>query len=129
MNINYDEIDELMRPIIKILNDNGITTKFCCQGHKDNELAYIMFDEKVGEEDLNFLLQLFDYFYLKCNNIPNEIPMINQFRLKKWNRFSTYKGELDYLSNWLWEVVNIKNKDREFIMGTILKRLENYFKK
>lgn len=57
MNIDYNEIDELMRPIIKVLNDNNVKTKWCCQGHFDNDKVYIMFDESVSEESLHFFVK------------------------------------------------------------------------
>lgn len=43
------EIDELLLPTIKILNEKGYFTKFCCSGHysSQNPRCYIMFDEGI----------------------------------------------------------------------------------
>ena len=43
------EIDELMIPTIKILNQKGYITKFCCSGHYygQHSNGYIMFEEGV----------------------------------------------------------------------------------
>lgn len=54
MNINYNEIDEKMRPIIKELNKNGLTTRFCCEGHWNEEKlcyknGYIYFNKPLKE--------------------------------------------------------------------------------
>ena len=40
------EVDELLVPTIKILNDKGYTTKFCCSGHYDSQHpnGYIKFE-------------------------------------------------------------------------------------
>ena len=43
------EIDELMIPIIQILNQKGYITKYCCSGHYDyiHPNSYIMFEDWV----------------------------------------------------------------------------------
>ena len=43
------EVDELMLPTIKILNEKGYTTKFCCSGHyyHSNSSGYLWFEEWV----------------------------------------------------------------------------------
>lgn len=121
--INYDEIDELMRPIIKILNDNNKITKFCCQGHFDKEDVYIMFDESVQEEDLLFLLELFDKHYLKSVNKPYIGENKHQFILRKWTRFVRTK----FQSNWSMHIVNIKNNERKEYLNKMHKELVKYF--
>lgn len=41
-------LDELMIPIIKILNQKGYTTKFCCSGHYPGyNRTYIMFEDYI----------------------------------------------------------------------------------
>lgn len=46
------EIDELMYPIIKILNDKGYATDNCCSGHvyHNSHSAYISFGDFIQEE-------------------------------------------------------------------------------
>lgn len=41
------EIDDMIMPIIKVLNQKGYKTKFCCSGHyyENNTNTYISFDE------------------------------------------------------------------------------------
>ena len=43
------EVDELMLPTIKILNEKGYTTKFCCSGHyyHSPSSGYLWFEEWV----------------------------------------------------------------------------------
>lgn len=46
---NLIEIDELMIPTIKILNQKGYFTRFCCSGHyyDQHPNGYIMFEEGI----------------------------------------------------------------------------------
>ena len=48
------EIDELMIPTIKILNQKGYYTKFCCSGHyyDQHPNGYIMFEEDIDVPNL-----------------------------------------------------------------------------
>ena len=47
------EIDELMLPIITILNAKGYFTRYCCSGHYyDCPNAYIMFEDDVRIPDV-----------------------------------------------------------------------------
>ena len=41
------KIDQLFEPIIKILNEKGYITLFCCSGHKGNSRSYIYFHPEV----------------------------------------------------------------------------------
>ena len=41
--INYDAIDEEMRPLIRAMNDAGLRTISCCAGHDDARRAAISF--------------------------------------------------------------------------------------
>lgn len=55
--INYNEIDEEMRPIIKELNGKGWETMFCCQGHWYNEKnsisgGYLLFKKEIEDKYL-----------------------------------------------------------------------------
>ena len=42
------EIDELIAPIISILNKKGYKTEYCCSGHFRNSRTYIVFSEQYG---------------------------------------------------------------------------------
>ena len=50
------EVDELMLEPIKILNEKGYLTKFCCSGHSylDSCVGYIMFEDFIGDVDKIF---------------------------------------------------------------------------
>lgn len=48
-NGNVIEVDELILPTIKLLNQKGYHTKFCCSGHTYDKIVncYIMFDNEI----------------------------------------------------------------------------------
>lgn len=50
------KIDGLMIPLIYAFNIYGYKTKFSCQGHSTDENWYIMFDESVSIDDVEYLL-------------------------------------------------------------------------
>ncbi|MEJ3719309.1 hypothetical protein WGM54_14915 [Paenibacillus polymyxa] len=55
--IPFEKLDVEMKEIIKILNlDYGIKTKYCCFGHEDRAIMYIMFHEEMNDliEELAF---------------------------------------------------------------------------
>ena len=51
-NINYNEIDEEMRGLVKALNENGYKTKFCCVGFNHDRIPYpyVIFDESLTDD-------------------------------------------------------------------------------
>lgn len=52
------EVDELFLPIIKILNQKGYITTYCCSGHiTENYSSYIAFDEDIELPNLPPLYQ------------------------------------------------------------------------
>jgi len=79
MDINYNEIDELCRPMVQFFNGQGLTTKFSCQGH-DNSFRNqfdIIFDENVTDDDIcNFIS--------KYSNDFDHTPFVGKFT--KWIR-------------------------------------------
>lgn len=65
------EIDELLIPTIKILNDKGYFTKFCCSGHYTGQhpRAYIVFQEGI---DIPFVPNGFKKeFFNNCISIES----------------------------------------------------------
>lgn len=53
--INYNNIDKGFRQIIKGLNDKGWVTRYCCEGHYDEDrdryvFAYLYFDAPIPIE-------------------------------------------------------------------------------
>jgi len=94
--IDYNEIDEGCIPMVKLFNRIGLTTEFCCQGHKENDGFYVIFDKTVKDQDIvNFL-----------NSIKNQSYIVGS--LYKWARrigdeiWFNWKYEVkyfDYLKN------------------------------
>lgn len=56
------EIDELIAPIISILNKKGYKTEYCCSGHFDRSRTYIVFAEH--------------YVNIIVSNIPDGFELI-----------------------------------------------------
>lgn len=75
------EIDELLLPTIKLLNNKGYTTKYCCSGHYSGQhpQSYIMFDKGI---DVPYLPKGF-----KKETFNNYISIVSITELKK----PTYK--------------------------------------
>lgn len=126
-NIDYEQIDEMLRPIIKILNENGYRTKFCCQGHGDRDPMYIMFHEELDDSKILPLLQLVDSQYALWVKGESPIQKGCQIKLQKWPRY--VRGELH--TNWILDMNGraLLEKNRENIMNKLYKVLEKHFKK
>lgn len=123
-NIPYDEIDELMIPIVKILNENNYPTKWCCQGHKDKEEAYIMFQEGIEDSKMLELLPLFDNNYAQYVLKEEPIQKGVQFKLSKWPRYVFDEIQ----ENWMWTMRGaIWEKHRKRIFNKVYKKLEEHF--
>lgn len=91
--INYSEIDELCRPVVKFFNDINLRTKFSCQGHDNNydNNFYIMFHEEVTDE------QIYN-FISKYLNKYNHSALFGKF--VKWARVISGK----VVTNWIYMV-------------------------
>ena len=81
------EIDELMIPTIKILNQKGYYTKFCCSGHYygQHPNGYIMFEENIDVPNLpiGWNKEEFNNCITIRNSIPNKLckrPTIKDFK-------------------------------------------------
>ena len=77
------EIDKLFEPIIKILNEKGYITLFCCSGHINNKRSYIMFHPEVDLPNYPF-----NYVYeypniIKCHLEDSEL-ISNADEVLKW---------------------------------------------
>jgi len=58
IDIDYNEIDELCIPWVKFLNSIGLETKYCCQGHKNDDFFFIILNESVTDEKIaDFILR------------------------------------------------------------------------
>ena len=69
------KIDKLFEPIIKILNDKGYITLFCCSGHVINKSirhSYIMFHPEVDLPNYPS-----NYYYNHSNVIDRNFNRVN----------------------------------------------------
>lgn len=75
------DIDELFLPIIKLLNQKGYITKYCCSGHVYSNIpdTYIVFKESVKV----------------LPNIPEEFDVENDGVIKISYRYSDGVSELE----------------------------------
>ena len=91
--INYNEIDELCRPMVKFFNNINLRTKFSCQGHNNNYNSnfYIMFHEDVTDEQIANFLSGYE-------NIFHHSPFMGKF--VKWMRLCN--GQM--ITNWMYNV-------------------------
>ena len=78
------EVDELLVPTIKILNDKGYTTKFCCSGHYDSQHpnGYISFEYWVELPSVpkGFMLDEDGDGITIRTILPYETPTIEDFK-------------------------------------------------
>ena len=82
-NIQVVEIDDMILPVIKRLNEKGYRTTFTCSGHsyEKNANTYISFDVKTVPSIIpkDFILE--DEEYYKANNWEF---LNNQICIRKW---------------------------------------------
>lgn len=50
------QTDPCIVPLLILLNELGYGTKYSCQGHYDHEESYVMFKDKVGDEEIMILI-------------------------------------------------------------------------
>lgn len=95
-NINYNEIDEEMRGLVKALNESGYKTKFCCVGfnHDTKEFPYVIFDDNLTDEQA---MELFDRIKTAKTLVP--------INLLKWVR----TNGCEVLINWKLEYGDFYN--------------------
>lgn len=108
-NIPYDEIDPEMIDILDVLNFNlELKTKYCCYGHEERTVPYVVFDESVTDDEIQKLANQTGKFYL-------------QIVFKKWVR------HYPVLANWTLELgVKFKDPnsvDKKVHMGNVVECL------
>lgn len=100
------EVDELMLPIIKILNQKGYYTKFCCSGHSYNEVSqcYIMF-----EKDIELSNAPNGYFFEKFTSGINKDCIIIEkiFEGSEYKIFKDINKNANQLLMWVKKLKNI----------------------
>lgn len=91
-----DEIDELILPIIEILNDKGYETLYCCSGHigtSTSNCCYIVFKAECLPNTLPKGFVLEDDEYYKNNYKPFDTPK-GQITIRKWYGVNSYMERL-----------------------------------
>ena len=89
---SYDmvEIDDLILPIIKILNQKGYKTEYCCSGHltERDTNTYIVFDKNTIPKIIpkDFILENEEYYKIMEYKIEED-TFFNNMCIRKW-----YKG-------------------------------------
>ena len=77
------EIDELLIPTIKLLNDKGYYTQFCCSGHYTGQHSrtYITFDEGIDVPYVpnGFKKETYNNHVLIESNTPLRKPTFKDF--------------------------------------------------
>ena len=77
------EVDELLIPTIKILNNKGYITKFCCSGHYTGQhpRAYITFYEGIDVPSIpnGFKKEMFNNCVCIETTLPFRKPTIGDF--------------------------------------------------
>ena len=89
------EIDDGILDSIRILNEKGYITEFCCSGHKENAIfqCYIMFKNKEHFLDLPKGFTLYKKGKTKGNKLLEYID-------KDWNKKSETEKESIMIDVW-----------------------------
>lgn len=98
--INYDEIDKLCIPLVKLFNKIGLRTKFSCQGHDEfDRTFYIMFHESVKDAQIYRLNKLCAKKRIKEMKYYGDFWNYGKFL--KWVRY-TERGYR--MTNWIYQI-------------------------
>lgn len=79
MSINYNEIDKKCIPFVEYFNKIGLETEYSCEGHFVNEDFYIIFSNKVKDEQIErFILDRkerlqYGFFYKWCRIVKGNL--------------------------------------------------------
>ena len=113
--INEEEIkiDVGCIKMVKLFNQIGLTTQFCCEGHKEGKEFYIVLNEKVSDDIVIDLIE-------KCSN---EEATLLYGSFKKWYR----KCFGRMMANWTYRVndVILADMDYKIIIDNITKDYKN----
>lgn len=106
------EIDEIMIPIIKILNEKGYKTEYCCSSHtygsSNSQNMYIKFSDNMQKIKLCNLPFMFNWDTKTSENI---LRMKNKY----WNKsepertINVYKGAIQLIQ---W-ATNLSKREKE----------------
>ena len=110
------EIDDRITEHIRILNEKGYTTEFCCSGHKENQIfqCYVLFKNQEHFLDLPKDFTLYNRGKQKKNRLL-------EFVDKKWNKKSDSSKDLtmetvwNNLYTWCLKLPNKNEMEKEWI--------------
>ena len=107
------KIDNGCVKMVKLFNQIGLTTQFCCEGHKEGSEFYIVLDEKVPD---NIVIDLIE-------NCSNEEATLLYGSFKKWYRKCFGRMTV----NWTYRVkdVILADMDYKIITDNITKDYKN----
>ena len=142
LNGEYVEVDDLCVTLLLFFNNNGLKTKFSCQGHEVNQNFYILFDESVTDE---MILEFLKDYWAAFNDVHpfrkwTRIDIKNKYEfesIEEYDKVMTLSYDenvCDIMTNWVFEIEAclFKSENREEILEDILDRLnriENQTKK
>ena len=93
------EIDDLMLPIISMLNEKGYITRNCCSGHAydDGSSAYIQFDPFITlhfrDEVIEKMAELPDGWEIEESKLDKALVLRYTFKLSDMDDFTYAKQE------------------------------------
>lgn len=87
--INYNELDPLVIPMVKYFNEQGLTTCMSCQGHNKTNMSmfWIQFDKSVTSEDIQeFMKRHLDWqgTFCSCGKFAKRMFGFYSVRDRQW---------------------------------------------
>lgn len=112
--VDYDKIDKKCIPLVKFFNENGLETKYSCEGHDRSFMNsfYIMFSDNIDDTDIADFID-------KFSNKYQHSPFMGKFL--KWCR--KMNGRISY--NWVYEVSYGDYKNNQNFADIDLKTMQN----
>jgi hypothetical protein len=97
----YVKIDKGCVSLVKLFNNKGLNTQFCCEGHKPEDKFYVIFENYVEDTIIINFIELHSKKY-------NFTPFLGGFY--KWYR----KVDKDIISNWIYMADTKEDADEDY---------------
>lgn len=93
--INYNELDPLVIPMVEYFNEQGLTTCMSCQGHNKTNMSmfWIQFDKSVTSEDIQeFMKRHIDWkgVFRSCGRFAKRMFVFYSAEDKQWRAAETW---------------------------------------
>lgn len=93
--INYNELDPLVIPMVKYFNEQGLTTCMSCQGHNKTNMSmfWIQFDRSVTSEDIQeFMKRHLDQkgVFCSCGRFAKRMLAFYNAKAKQWTTMESW---------------------------------------